>query len=53
MKINAFRLSFWGGDTAHYNCEDVHPRVGTPHIKNIFKYSDLGGDTAEGGDTAH
>ena len=21
MKINAFRLLIWGGDTAHYNCE--------------------------------
>ena len=45
MKINAFRLSFWGGDTAHNYCEDVHTMVGTPHINNIFKCSDLGGDT--------
>ena len=40
MKINAFRLSFWGGDTAHNNCEDVHTRVGTLHIKNVYKCSD-------------
>ena len=35
MKLNAFRLSFWGGDTAQNNCEDVHTRVGTPH-KNMY-----------------
>ena len=46
MKTNAFGLSFWGGDTTHNNYEDVHTRVGTLHIKNIFKCSDWDGDTA-------
>ena len=41
MKINAFRLLFWGGDTAHNNCEDVHPMVASLYINNIFKCSDF------------